>query len=338
MRADRLLSLLMLLQARGKMTARELAKELEVAERTVYRDIDALSAAGVPVYGELGRDGGYALLDSYRTNLTGLSEGEARALFMLSIPAPLADLGVGEALKTALRKLAAALPDARRQDEARTRQRFHLDSTWWRQGVGVTPHLKALQQAVLDDRRVHLTYNLGPYGPVAEIARTVDPYGLVAKAGVWHLVCARDGRVRVHRVRDVIDACLADERFERPLHFDLAAFWQGWCAEQAAGRAAYPVTAAVAPAFLRALPRYLGEHVSPTPRSAPPDARGWVTVELTFESLEEARGRLLSCGAGVEVLAPLALRHSILDHAAQVVALYDGRPPTVDGRPPTADD
>lgn len=150
MRADRLLSLLMLLQIRGRMTARELAKELEVSERTIYRDIDALSIAGVPVYGEPGPEGGYALVDSYRTNLTGLTEGEVRALFMLSIPAPLADLGVSHELRAALPKLSAALPNARRRDEERVRQRFHLDSTWWRQGEERVPHLQTIHPTHTD--------------------------------------------------------------------------------------------------------------------------------------------------------------------------------------------
>ncbi len=129
MRADRLLSLLMLLQARGRLTAKALAEKLEVSERTIYRDIDALCVAGVPIYGEAGPEGGYALLDSYRTSLTGLTEGEVRALFMLNIPAPLAELGVSQELRTAMLKLSAVLPAARRSDEERVRQRFYLDST-----------------------------------------------------------------------------------------------------------------------------------------------------------------------------------------------------------------
>src|SRR5512147_2861952 len=153
MRADRLLSLLMLLQARGRMTAQELARELEVSERTIYRDINALSASGVPVYAESGPGGGCALLDSYRTNLTGLTADEARALFMLSIPAPLDQLGVGQELRAALLKLSAALPSSRRPDEERARQRIHIDSLAWFQGEDPVPHLHTLQQAVWQDRR-----------------------------------------------------------------------------------------------------------------------------------------------------------------------------------------
>ena len=197
MRADRLLSILMILQARGRVTARELAQELEVSERTIYRDIDALSAAGVPVYGEPGRDGGYALLDRYRTDLTGLTEGEVHALFMLSIPAPLADLGISQELKAALLKLSAALPEARRRDHEWMRQRVHLDSTWWNHGEEPVPPLRTIQQAVWEDRRLYLTYR--PLFAL-EMEQLVDPYGLVAKAGTWHLVCSAKGRVRVHRV------------------------------------------------------------------------------------------------------------------------------------------
>jgi len=144
MRADRLLSLLMLLQARGRMTARALATELEVSERTIYRDIDALSLSGVPIYGDRGPEGGYALLESYRISLPGLKEDEVRALYMLSIPAPLAQLGVGQELKAALRKLVAALPAAYRADAARVRQRLHLDATRT-PGTGQL-HLRCLRQ------------------------------------------------------------------------------------------------------------------------------------------------------------------------------------------------
>ena len=157
MRADRLLSLLMLLQTRGKMTAQALAQELEVSERTIYRDIDALCTSGVPIYGEAGLDGGYALLDSYRTNLTGLSEAEVRALFMLNVPAPLADLGVSRELKSALLKLTAALPAARRPHEEHVRQRFYLDSAGWQRDEEAVPHLKTIHQAVWQDRKLYLT-------------------------------------------------------------------------------------------------------------------------------------------------------------------------------------
>ena len=320
MRADRLLSLLMLLQTRGRMTAKKLAEELEVSERTIYRDIDALSAAGVPVYGESGPEGGYALLDHYRTNLTGLTEGEVRALFMLSIPAPLADLGVSQELKAALLKLSAALPDVHRRDEQRVRQRFHLDSTWWHQVDESVPHLPVIHQAVWQDRKLYLAYRL----PLAiEVEQLVDPFGLVAKAGVWYLVYALSGCVRTHRVSGLLDARMSEESFVRPADFDLAAFWEAWCAEREESRSYYPVTVRVAPDFLPELPRTFGDRMrAKIAQAGPPDAEGWTTLELSFESLEAARDRILGFGRGVEVVEPRALRRSIMDFAAQIVALY----------------
>ena len=325
MRADRLLSILMLLQSRGprKLTAQELARELEVSERTIYRDIDALSASGVPIYAEPGPGGGYALLDSYRTTLTGLTDGELRALFMLSIPDALADLGLRQPLRSALLKLSAALPAARRGDENQVRQRFYLDGAWWRQGEEPLPHLTPLQQAVWQDRRVWLAYRIEPLG--VDITQIADPIALVAKAGMWHLVMAVHGVLRVHRLSVLTDVRLTDEHFQRPADFDLEVFWRGWCAEQEHGRDRFAVKLRVAPHFTAELVRHLGEQARAGIVAGVADAAGWIAVELHFESLEAARERVLSFGGGVEVLEPLALRWSVQDFAQQVMAVY-GRP------------
>lgn len=320
MRADRLLSLLMLLQSRGQMTAQALARELEVSERTIYRDIDALSVAGIPVYGEPGPEGGYALLNSYRTNLTGLTDGEVRALFMLSIPAPLAELGVSQELRTALLKLSAALPDSHRRDETRVRQRFHLDSTWWRQGEEQMPHLPTIHRALWQDRQLQLVYR-SPVG--TPIGRLVAPYGLVAKAGVWYLVWARQHAVRVHRVSDLLEVQIAEETFVYPPDFDLAAFWQVWCGEYESLLTGFLATVRVAPEFVPELPRRFGSQIRhKIAQAAPADAAGWITLDLSFRSFEDARDHILSFGRGVEVVAPLALHRSVLDFAEQIVALY----------------
>jgi predicted DNA-binding transcriptional regulator YafY len=320
MRADRLLSILLLLQARGQMTAQELAGELEVSVRTIYRDMDALSIAGVPVYGECGPDGGYALLDSYRTNLTGLTEGEVRALSMLSVPGPLTDLGVSQDLRAALLKVSAALPDSHRRDEAMARQCFYLDSTWWRQGEEWVPHLQTVHQAVWQSRLLHVTYH-PPFA--AEIERLVAPYGLVAKAGVWYLVCARNDALHVHRVSDLVEVSVAAESFERPADFDLAAFWEGWCAEYEAHFSVFTAAVRVAPSVIPELPRYFGNHIlTKVAQAGPQDAEGWIRLELAFESFEAARDRILSFGGAVEVLEPHPLRRSVLDYAEQVVARY----------------
>jgi predicted DNA-binding transcriptional regulator YafY len=325
MRADRLLSILLLLQARGRMTAADLAKEMEVSERTIYRDVDALSVAGVPIYGERGPEGGYALLDSYRTTLTGLTAGEVRALFMLSVPAPLAELGVDRELRTALRKLAAVLAGAHHGDEERVRQRIHLDATWWSREVEPVPHLTTVHEAVWQDRKLYVRYRQ-VFGTPAVIERQVDPYGLVAKAGIWHLVCARNERIRVHRISRLLDVRACEATFERPADFDLAAFWKAWCARTEQERSGYAVRVRVAPDLIESLPHYFGAHIrAAIARAEPPDEAGWIELELQFENMWAARDRLLGFGRAIEVLAPEPLRLSLVDFARQIVDLYAGR-------------
>ena len=323
MRADRLLSLLMLLQARGRMTAAALAEELEVTERTIYRDLTALSAAGVPVFTERGPGGGCALVESYRTTLTGLTPDEARALFMMSIPAPLLQLGVGQELKAALLKLSAALPDSRRQEESLARQRIHLDSSWWFQPDETTPCLETIQQAVWQDHYLGMKYrsNFG-----AEVEQEVAPYGLVAKANIWYLVYGWEERIRVVRVSRVSEVVILPGAFRRPVDFDLAAFWKKWCAAIEKDRPSFPVRARLSPALLPNLKYIIGEHTGSILKGSPaPDADGWMTVTLPFESFESARARLLGLGRAVEVLEPAALRKSLIDFAEQIVGFYRER-------------
>lgn len=322
MRADRLLSLLMLLQTRGRMTAQALAAELEVAERTIYRDLEALSAAGVPVYTERGPGGGCGLLEPYRTTLTGLTEAEARALFMLSIPAPLEALGVSQALRSALLKLAAALPAARQVDEERVRGRLYLD---WSAPSGddrAAPHLALVQRAIWEDRQLAVRYRLWAG---VEVAQTVDAYGLVAQAGAWHLIYAWRGQVRARLLADFLDIQPGAASFERPADFDTAAFWRGWRLKQAQDRPTYPVTLRVTPEVVPYLGYYLGEAGRLAEVAAPPAADGWVPVHLSFDTLETARTRLLGLGGAVEVLTPAALRLSLADYAEQAAARYRPR-------------
>jgi predicted DNA-binding transcriptional regulator YafY len=306
------------------MTARQLASELEVSLRTVYRDIDALCIAGVPIYADRGRDGGYALLDSYRTSLTGLNESEVRALFMLSMPSPLRDLGVGKELAAALRKLAAALPASRREEERHVRERFYLDATWWFQGGEPVPHLATVHQAVWEDRWLEIHHRLR-YGHIFDLEQRIAPYGLVAKAGVWYVVYAYRGRIRALQVSHLLSARALEERFERPPDFDLRAFWEAWCAEVEAGRPVYRARLRVAPHIASDLAWYLGEGRTRAALSAPPqlDAAGWTTVEWAFESLDAARACLLALGGAVEVLAPLPLRRAMADYGRQIKMQYE---------------
>ncbi|MCB9450021.1 MAG: WYL domain-containing protein [Anaerolineaceae bacterium] len=320
MRADRLLALLMLLQTHGRMTAQALANELEVSERTIYRDIDALSAAGVPIYCERGVGGGCSLMDHYRTQLTGLTENELRALFLLSIPAPLADLGVRADLRGALLKLSAALPQNQREAAHHIQQRIHLDWAWWYEGAVPVPHLSTLYAAVQTDQRVRITYD-ARYG--GRIEHEAAPYGLVAKGGAWYVVLARDGRITAMRVSEVWAAQMTGETFTRPDDFDLAAFWATWCAQVESSRPQVIARVRVAPELIPLLRWHFGDGLDSIIQAAsPPDTHGWRNLSLPFESFETARERILGYGCAVEVLAPYALRCSVLDFAQQISAFY----------------
>ncbi|HSV85554.1 MAG TPA: YafY family protein [Levilinea sp.] len=325
MRADRLLSILMLLQAHGRMTARALSLELEVSERTIYRDIEALSMAGVPVYAERGPGGGVALLDSYRTNLTGLTQDEVRALFALSIPAPLVELGLSQELKAAMRKLAAGLPETRRAEEEPARQRIYLDSAWWHNREETPPHLHTLHQAIWQNCRLHILYwpEIGPFD--MRVEDTLDPYGLVAKASVWYLVAAREGRPRIYRVGRILEVEPTGEHFERPPDFDLEACWKALCEQIEENRSSYPAKLRVSPALLPYLQNYLGERCRGITAQSEPDAGGWTTVDLVFEYEWEARTFVLGWGRAVEVLEPEVLRLSVIDYAGQILAYYRER-------------
>ena len=212
MRASRLINLLLLLQTRGQMTAAQLADELEVSERTIHRDIEALSSAGIPVYAARGPHGGVALIEGYRTRLTGMTAEEAEALFLSGVPGPAAELGLGTVMAAARLKVLAALPPELRSRASRLVERFHLDVTGWFQTGDETPLLGTLSQAVWESRPLDITYERGDR--VTE--RRLLPLGLVLKAGIWYVVAESDGKVRTFRAARVKSATVADERFERP--------------------------------------------------------------------------------------------------------------------------
>jgi predicted DNA-binding transcriptional regulator YafY len=305
------------------MSAQGLAKELEVSERTIYRDIVALSASGVPVYASRGPGGGVRLIEEYRTTLTGLTPDETRALFMMSLPAPLKQLGMGETFKGALLKLSASLPESRRLDERRTRQRIHLDSSWWFQSEQEIPCLQVIQKALWQDRCLRIKVRWEFFN--TEFEQDAEPYGLVAKANVWYLVYGRGGTSHVRRVSQIAEAEIQPEGFIRPSTFDLVTFWETWCREY---ESEPPFCARVRVAS-KALP-LLGEYVGDRARgqlvhSHVPDEDGWVTLDLPFESFIAARSRLLGLGRAVEVLEPEALRRSLIDFAEQIVGFYKNR-------------
>ncbi len=319
MRADRLLSLMMLLQTRRHMTAEELADELEVSKRTVYRDIDALSVAGVPVYANGGPGGGYALLDGYSTSLTGLNKDEIRALFMLTIPGPIADLGVSQQLKGAILKLTSSFADDQNEHANYLRQRLHLDATKWFQTNEPVPHLKTVQEAVWQDCQLVLTYRRSN-SIVSK--RIISPYGLVAKASIWYLVAATAQGTRVYRVSRIEAVQITQTHFTRPQDFDLAEFWLSWVTSYKTSLPKYPVTLHIAPDLIPILPSILGSGVRALVEQAQPDSKGWRIVDHTFERIEEAQAYVLGMGASVDVITPEELRVSVLKIATDVVAHY----------------
>ena len=320
MRADRLLSLLMLLQTRGQMSARELADELEVSERTIYRDVVALSTSGVPVYASRGPGGGVRLIEGYRTTLTGLTPDETRALFTMSIPAPLVQLGMDETFRGALLKLSASLPDTRRADEERTRQRILLDSSWWFQSEQDVPCLQTIQQALFQDRGLRIKVRWNFFN--TEFEQDAEPYGLVAKANIWYLVYGRGGTLHVRRVSQIVEAEILPDVFVRPPEFQVETFWEKWCKEYES-QPPFCARVRIAPEALPMLAEYVGDRARRQLAYSPgPDADGWTTMELSFESLIAARSRLLGLGRAVEVLEPEALRTSLIDFAEQIVMFY----------------
>ena len=319
MRASRLVSLLLLLQHRGRLTASELAEALEVSVRTIYRDLEALSAAGVPVYAEPGRNGGCQLVGGYRTRLTGLTSKEAEALFATGMTGPVGELGLGTVLGAAQLKLLAALPKELADRAASARQRFHFDAPTWFRATRSEPHLAGLAAAVWDDRRVEIRYRHP--GADKPAPRTLDPFGLVNKAGVWYLVARRQGELRTYRVSRVHDVCTLDERFERPAGFDLAEHWNESVAGYESLLPPVDVEARASRwgfAELEWMTRTSGRAIKA--HTVLPD--GWTRCTLAFESLDDAYLDLMRLGADIEIVAPEALRSRMAATARALAVLY----------------
>ena len=302
MRADRVLSLLLLLQARGRLSAAELATRLEVSRRTVYRDVDALSVAGVPVRTEPGPHGGIELVEGWRTDLTGLTEPELDALFTSA---------AGPAFESAMGKLAAALPSDSGRRAGRMRERLLVDSAGWGSRGEASPHLRVVQDAVFADRRLRLRYRRAE-AQVTE--RVVDPLGLVLKAGVWYLVADANGTRRLFRLSRVQGAETIDEPARRPRGFDLAAAWREQTANWDAGRATLEVSVKVSDANLPLVLRVSGARVIGRPKPG--------LLVMAFPAAEAAAAFLSSFGAMVEALEPPQVRVELARRGAELVRRY----------------
>jgi predicted DNA-binding transcriptional regulator YafY len=319
MRADRLFSIVLLLQSYHQLTARKLAERLEVSERTIHRDMEALSGAGIPVVAERGIGGGWSLLGEYRTNLTGLNEAEIQSLFVNKPSRLLADLKLEKAAEGALLKLLAALPSTYRRGAETARQRIYVDVTGWNRTEETVPLLHVLQDAIWQERKLRIVYSRGE--DCGAFERLVDPLGLVAKGSVWYLVAAVEGaEVRSYRVSRIQEAEPLDAPCVRPADFDLASFWEQSAAQFRAHLPRYQMRARVRHEILARLP-YAGRFAR-VEEVGQRDAEGWVHVTLRFDVEEMACEYALSFGSQLEVLEPLVLREKVLEAAKSVVTFY----------------
>jgi predicted DNA-binding transcriptional regulator YafY len=318
MRADRLLSIVLLLQAHRQLSSRVLAERLEVSERTIHRDMDALSVAGIPVVAERGSSGGWQLLGEYRTNLTGLNESEIQSLFLSPSPRLLSDLKLQKASEGALLKLLAALPAMHRHGAERARRRIYVDSAGWTRHDESVPLLPLIQDAIWNERKLRITYERGPGCDAVE--RELDPLGLVAKGSAWYLVAGVDGSQRSYRISRISQATVLDERSVTPDDFDLAVYWEESASTFKSNLPKYQALFSVSPAVfprLRFAGRFarVGDPVETT-------ENGWITVPVGFDAEEIACEYALGFGPNLRVLEPESLQSKVTTAAKQVIEMY----------------
>ncbi|MER8071373.1 YafY family protein [Streptomyces sp. NPDC094034] len=321
MRAARLIKMVLLLQSRPSMTAGELARELEVSERTITRDAQALSEAGVPVYADRGRTGGYRLVGGYRTRLTGLARDEAEALFLSGVPGALREMGLDDVSSAARLKVSAALLPSLRGASDSAAQRFHLDAPGWYHEPETPELLPVLAEAVWDDRLVAARYRRED----AEVERELAPYGLVLKAGVWYVCACSQGAFRVYRVDRFTSAETLQERFSRDESFDLPGFWEERATEFVRSLLRTEIVVRLSADGARLLPRAVDRVAAreALATAGPPDDRGLLTLALPVESEDVAYAQLLTLGPDVEVLRPDTLRDRFAEAARRMRTLYE---------------
>ncbi len=322
MKASRLLSILMLLQARGRLTAAALAQAMAVSQRTILRDIDQLSAAGVPLWGERGRQGGFQLREGWSTRLTGMTEPEANALLLAGLPGPATELGLGSAAASARLKLLASLPDAWRAQAARVGERLHIDPVDWYRSQDAPPHLREVADAVWRGRSLTLDYESWRGASHSEVA----PLGLVLKAGAWYLVARRLGGqgVLTYRVASILGLQVGQRAVQRPRGFDLAQAWADATQRFESGLRPLQATLRLSPRALAWL-RNARTPVTVLPEGASTTGQaGWREALVAIESIEHGARQLLGMAPEAQVLAPPELRTELLRQAQAVIALHPG--------------
>ena len=328
MRASRLVSLLLLLQNRGRMTAQELADELEVSVRTIYRDVDALNAAGIPLYGDAGHSGGYQLLGGYRTRLTGLTEAEAQTLFLSGLPGPAAELGLSTVLAAATLKLRAALPASLRESADRLSERFYLDAPGWYGEAAEVPFLPLMASAVWEHQAILVRYRR--WKEPNEVSRRLEPHGLVLKAGVWYVVARCEGAFRTYRVDQVVEASSCDAPFAPQPGFDLEAHWRSYLADFHRRLHTGDAVIRLSPDGARRMQGLLAAAVVAAVRAGGitgPD--GWIRARVPIESAQSAVADFLRLGCDLEIIEPAGLREQAIATIGAMAALYQAGPAPV---------
>jgi predicted DNA-binding transcriptional regulator YafY len=311
----------LLLQANHQMTSRDLASRLEVSERTIHRDMEALSGAGIPVTAERGSGGGWSLLGDYRTSLTGLNEAEIQSLFLTKPAKLLADLHLEKAADGALLKLLASLPSTFRQGAERARQRIHVDVSGWSRREEAVPFLPVLQEALWMERKLAITYERGENSEPVE--RLISPFGLVAKGSVWYLVGAVEGNVRTYRVSRISNVEVLDEAAPVPVEFNLAEYWEQSASTFKSSVSKYLATFWVSPAVMLRL-GFAGRFAR-VQETEETDARGWKKVHVGFDVEEMACEYAVSFGPNLEVIEPLTLREKVITMTKATLDFYCNR-------------
>ncbi|WP_152656589.1 YafY family protein [Oceanobacillus sp. CFH 90083] len=318
MRGDRLISILLMLQSHGQMTAKELAEKLEVSERTIYRDMEALSGAGIPVFADRGKNGGWSLVEGYQTDLTGLKEAEIRALFVPGSPQLLEDLGLTRTSEDARNKLIASLPAIFRENAKDVWNRIHIDTSSWRDTKEKIASFEVLKNAIWENYKLDIVYQRADGQTNNYI---VQPLGLVAKGSSWYLIAAKEnGAIRNYRASRIQSAAPMKETFERPESFDIAQYWK--TSKQAFIKAlpTYEVWVKVAQEVLPRLS--FANHFVRIIKSNPIDKEGWVPVKLAFDTQEEAKRYILGFANQMKVIEPEDLHFEILRIAEVTVSHY----------------
>ncbi|TDQ40811.1 helix-turn-helix transcriptional regulator [Aureibacillus halotolerans] len=316
MRGDRLLMIVLLLQTRKQMTAKELANELDVSERTIYRDMEALSLSGIPVIAERGQQGGWSLLGNYQTSLTGLKEDEIRALFISPSNAMLADLGMGSFSKEAREKLLASLPSQQLGFAQDVRDRIHIDTSTWHKENDYAHTLETLQTAIWSEHLLEINYQKAD-GTTSE--RMIGPLGLVLKGSSWYVVALSGGNIRTFRISRIGRISNRHEGFERPEDFSLSSYWTS---SSKAFTKALPVYDVMLKVRVEVLPRLTFSDRFARIRSIGEVCHGWANVSITFADKKEALGYVLGYGNQMKIVTPASLQQALLDSAQGIVDLY----------------